>query len=108
MSDLVDNAIFAEIIDCCRQLLEGSIGVIAASRKISDLRFQLPGDLQSGDDLMCFVMVDSETDHLPVGPDRLHWAPDALKVKDDETAAYEDFHKSAAMAAARRLIHSYD
>jgi hypothetical protein len=87
-------------------LLEGSISVIEAARKLSSLRFSLVGD-QLDDDWRVFVGIDSETDHLPVGEVRKHWSADALAAKDAESQKTEEFYRDHALTAARSLLHRY-
>jgi hypothetical protein len=33
--------------------------------------------------------VNSESDALPIGPERKHWSPEALSEKDERANAYE-------------------
>jgi hypothetical protein len=37
-----------------------------------------------------WILVTSETDHLPIGEDREHWNPDVRREKDGEIHAYEE------------------
>ncbi|HEX4343245.1 MAG TPA: hypothetical protein VH255_07630, partial [Verrucomicrobiae bacterium] len=40
-------------------------------------------------DLIYFIAVNSQTDHLPIGEVRQHWNPEELREKDIEIAAFE-------------------
>jgi hypothetical protein len=93
------------IVTRCRDLLEGRIGVIEASRELSRSRFE--ADAETDPDLGVFVAIDSETNHLPVGTDRREWAPDALEAKDREIREYEQASRDDAYRAARSLLKKY-
>jgi hypothetical protein len=84
------------------KLIAGEVGVIEASRELSGLRHAITGPSQEY--LFQFVGIDSETDHLPLGPVREHWEPGALARKDLEIASYEESYRQAAVEAAEGLI----
>jgi len=56
---------------------------------------------------MVFVAIESETDHLPLGPVRQYWAKDSLTKKDDEIHAVDLFYREQALTAAQNIIHKY-
>ena len=84
-------------------MLEGRIGIIEGSRKLASLS-QRVGIVQFDADFLPFVVIDSETDHLPLGEVRLHWAADALAAKDAELVLAETFYREPAFEACSRLI----
>lgn len=86
-----------------QDILDGRIGVIEASRELSGLRFGVGGD-EWDPDFITFVGIDSETDDLPVGQVRQHWAPDALAAKDAEIARCEKMYRDPACEAASHLV----
>jgi hypothetical protein len=86
-----------------QDILDGGIGVIEASRLLSPLRFGVGGD-EWDPDFLTFVGIDSETDDLPIGPTRQHWAPDALAKKDAEIARCEALYREPAREAASHLV----
>ena len=92
-----------EIVLACRRMLSGQIGVLSAARQIKSLAFRLHGDKYVHDKFRIFIAIDSETDHLPVGPERRHWAPDALVRKD---ADIRDTRIPGARSPLRRLGRS--
>jgi hypothetical protein len=56
---------------------------ILAARDLSALRFSV--DVPEDDpDFTCFVAIDSETDALPIGPEREQWSTEALSRLDKE------------------------
>jgi hypothetical protein len=95
-----------KILALARSILSGESGIAEGSRHLAAWRFDVGAENDS--DFIFFVGVDSETDHLPIGPVRQHWNPDALRVKDAELAAYEAKVQEKAFEVCRSLIHKYD
>ena len=87
-------------------LIDRKIGTTLAARKLASLRHTLVGD-KFDDDWRTFIGIDSETDHLPTGEERRHWAPDALAAKDIEIQRAEDMYRDPALTAARNLLRRY-
>jgi len=87
-------------------ILDGSIGIVAGARQLTRLR--LPSRAERFSDVLVFVGIDSETDHLPLGEVRRLWNPAALKVKDAELAAYEVKVRERAFEACRALIKRFE
>ena len=87
-------------------LIDGKIGTILASRKLASLRHTLVGD-KFDDAWRTFIGIDSETDDLPTGEERRHWAPDALAAKDVEIQRAEDMYRATALSAAQNLLQHY-
>ena len=97
-----------EMVLTCQRMLGGQLGVVAAARQIKSLAFRLHGDKYVHDLFRVFIAIDSETDHLPVGPERRHWAADALAAKDAEIQRYEESWRADAFKAARKIVQSYE
>jgi hypothetical protein len=96
-----------EIVRVSRRILDGSVGVIAGAREMTQVRFRSHSN-EKDDDFLVFEGIDSETGHLPVGEVRKHWSLDALAQKDVEIKAAEDFFRARAHTAARTLIKRYE
>lgn len=92
------RALAQRIIDGQETLIEGSL-------KMRHYRFAM----KEGDNALwnIFNVVCSQSDHLPVGPTRLHWAPEALKAKDLEIDAIEKKYRDAVVKAARQIREDY-
>jgi hypothetical protein len=97
----------------CRQvrtlahrIISGEVGVIEGSREM--LKFQQWLHDWEDEDFRIFVGVDSESHHLPVGRVRDHWQPEALKKKDEEVRALEDFYRKDVVEAAVRVKAKYE
>ncbi len=66
-----------------RNVLAGVGDAILASRELRALRFSL-GVGEDDPDFTVFVAIDSETDSLPIGPDRALWSTEALARLENE------------------------
>ena len=84
-------------------MLCGELGIIAGSRLLVSLCSRV-SSLDHDPDFLLFVGIDSETDHLPVGDVRQHWAPVALASKDEEIRSAEAFYRDDAIAACKALL----
>ena len=93
-----------KIAQIAQRVLDGSIGIIAGAREIHSLCSGHVGLDERDPDLNTFVGIDSETDDLPIGEVRKHWALDALAKKDLEIARYEAMYRDSALEAAARLV----
>jgi hypothetical protein len=71
------------VVELARQILAGEIDVLDGSCKIAELRYELEVDPRD-EDFMAFVLVESETDHLPIGIEALNWSNEALARKEPE------------------------
>lgn len=95
-----------KIIAICEAILKEEIGIIAGSRRLKSLGYELSGD--HDEDFLLFVAIDSETDHLPVDWERRNWSDEALSIKDREICEAEAFYKEDAFTACRKLIERFD
>lgn len=94
-----------DVVKICRAVIDGDIGVIAASRKLRDLHYQMFQDVD--DDFRIFIGIESETDHLPVGDERQYWGDAILSEKDKEMAEYEDKKMEVVIESCKKLIDRF-
>jgi hypothetical protein len=94
-----------KIVAICEAMLREEIGIIAGSRRLAGLGFELFRD--HDEDFLTFVAIDSETDHLPVDVERHNWSVEALERKDKEIAGYEVSVKTDALETCRKLIERF-
>ena len=94
-----------KIVAICEAALAEEIGIIAASRRLSALGWELFD--AHDEDFITFDAVDSETDDLPVDIERRNWSAEALKRKDAEIAEAEALYKNNVIAACRKLIERF-
>lgn len=90
----------------CQRIIAGEESLIEGSRKMLQYRFWMKEE--ANDTWTIFQLLDSESDHLPVGPVRSHWNPEVLKEKDKEINQIEAFYKDAIQKAASRIFDQYE
>jgi hypothetical protein len=84
----VDSALKA--VEVASRVLAGLTSPILGARELSRLLVSLGCDLEDPD-YRTFVGIDSETDALPVGSARRHWAAQALAEKAPDIARAEEW-----------------
>lgn len=107
LSDIIASSDRRKIVQIAQGILEGTISIIAGARQLRVFAGGHAGIDERDPDFRTFVGIDSETDDLPVGESRRHWAADALAKKDVEIARCEDLFRDAAREAASHLIARY-
>ena len=96
------------VIEIAQSILDGDTGIIAGSRLLASLRFEIGlANPDFDEDFIVFMVIDSETDHLPIGKYREGWAADALARKDAEVTAIEERARGDALAGCLRLIERF-
>lgn len=96
----------AAMVALARAMLRGEVGVLEGSRKMLD--FVHTAGIDSRDeDLLVFVGIDSQEDHLPVGSERGFWSPDRLAALAPEIAKAEAVHRPGALAACKSLVRRF-
>jgi hypothetical protein len=82
------------------------MSVIMAARELRKLQFWVRAEQDP--DFLVFARIASETDELPAGSERRHWAAEALKAKDAQIASLEAAYQERALVAAKNLIQKYE
>ena len=75
-----------EVVQCCRDLLEGRLGVIETARLLRELAFRVRAE--DDPEFVLFRFLDSGSDAPPVGP-RRNWSASTLEREDPQIAAFE-------------------
>lgn len=86
-------------------LLKGRLGVIETARAMLPLAYWTK--VEGEPEFLLFRAIASETDDLPVGDVREHWATDALEREDLRIEAAEEFWREKALSAAEGLVERY-
>ncbi len=94
-----------EIVQRCRDLLEGRLGVIEAARLLQELAFRVRAE--NDPDFMLFRFLDSESHDLPVGPQRQYWSASALEREDAKVDAFQASWQRKACLSAKNLVQRY-
>jgi hypothetical protein len=100
-----------EVVRVAREILGGSVGIVAGARRMMNLYFdfaQRRSPMEKDKDILVFVGIYSESDHLPLGDFRRHWNKEALKIKDEELNRFELRVKERAFQACKNLIAKCD
>jgi hypothetical protein len=103
-SDIIASSDRQKIVEIARRILDGSMSIIAGSRQLRAFCGGHGRIDEFDPDFLTFVGIDSETDDLPVGESRHHWAAQALAKKDVEIARCEDLYRDVAREVASRLV----
>ena len=85
------------------QILAGTVDVLEAAIEMHRLRWQV--DVPENDpDFEAFRLVESETDALPIGTQREHWATEALARKEPELARSREWALATVKQECRNII----
>jgi hypothetical protein len=103
MTEKIMRSEKAKAIKTAEEMIVGKTGIIAGSRILSGLRFELEVP-EEYEEFLTFVAIDSETDDLPVGREREFWSPEALKEKDVEIQRCEVLYRKYAIEACESII----
>ncbi len=97
----------AKAIATATEMITGKLGIIAGARILATLRFEV-GVTEYDEDFLTFVAIDSETDDLPIGQQREHWATKALQEKDVEIKRCENLYQQNAIQACKNIIKRWE
>jgi hypothetical protein len=95
------------VVAAAEALLRGDVGVIEAVQRLSSLASSVVDDWFSDPEFTVFGVLDTETDHLPVGGVRKFWDSAALTEKDATIQRIEAANRLEVEAACRRLIDRF-
>jgi hypothetical protein len=98
-----EGSLRARVVAVARGVLDGSVDVLEGSRRLSTLlgRLELP---QEDEDLEAFLLIDSETDSLPVGAVRGRWSAAALEELEPRLAQARMWALAIANPSCHRVI----
>jgi hypothetical protein len=94
-------------LDAATAIVGGHLGVIEGCRRLSSLAHQLVPDWRVDSDFVVFGAVASDTDELPIGTVRQHWAPVALAREDLEIESAESFYRKSVISACNNVIDRF-
>jgi hypothetical protein len=75
-----------ELADVAARMLSGELDLIDGCRRLVQLHRQLGSPEHEA--ILTIIGIESETDDLPVGPERAQWAASALLEKDRQRDEY--------------------
>jgi hypothetical protein len=100
-----DADAIADAVAIARNVLDGKLDLLNGCAELS-YKVHL-GGLAADPEFGIFMGVWSESNHLPLGPDRRHWNAEALKRKDENIAQITAAYRETVLAACRRLIERF-
>jgi len=100
-------SLISRILEIARAVVAGTGEIIGSARELAHLLRDIGLENEDKNLVQLFVAIDSETDHLPVGPERTNWNPDSLKARDSEIAEYQVAFREDVLAACKKLIERY-
>lgn len=91
-----------EFTSVIRNMLSGKIDLLVGCRKLIQLRPYI--DIEEDEDWLIIVGIESETDDVPLGNERLTWNLDRLRIKDAEIQTYMKKTKPLLLDACRKVL----
>lgn len=80
--------------------LEGAVQVLAIKNRLTERSGRDP-------DFEAFLVIQSETDHLPLNAQRPLWSPEALERLEPQFKRTEEWARSFASQACKNLIERF-
>ena len=96
-----------EIAEAAHGMLSGTLSFIEGARLKCLLRGRAKLDDLDPDILVAFIAIHSETDALPIGEVRRHWASEALARLQPEIDSAENWAQEVGRAECQRLIDRF-
>lgn len=96
----------AYVVNIASQMLDGKIDIIEGARLIWRFQSELT-DQHLDSDFLIFIVIAAETDGLPVGSEREHWATSALIEKDKQVKHAEALYREQALISCKVLIERF-
>jgi hypothetical protein len=96
----------ARAVNIATQMLDGKTGIIEGARLLWRLQSEVT-DQDFDADFLIFILIVSETDGLPIGPERELWATSALIEKDKQVEHAQDLYREEALASCKALVERF-
>jgi hypothetical protein len=91
----------AEMVRVTSDMLEGRLSFLEGAVRITELRYN--ACLEDDQDALLFVVIESETDHLPLGEVQKLWDQDALRKLRPTIESWEKYAREEGLEACKRL-----
>ncbi|MEM5344267.1 DUF2489 domain-containing protein [Paraburkholderia azotifigens] len=96
------------LVELAHAMLDGKVSFLEGAVQVHTIKNRLIGIAERDADFGVFLVIMSETDHLPLEAQRHLWAPEALARLDPELKRTEEWARSFALQACRNLIARFD
>ena len=93
-----------ELVALARAMLSGELPYLEGADRVYTLRGRLSSSLDADEDLQAFMVISSETDHLPLQAQRHLWSPRALASLEPDIARVQVWAETFAPQACKSLI----
>jgi hypothetical protein len=96
----------AELVKIAKGMINEEIRPLLGARLLCYRFHQLKNEIDPK--IWRFIIgVDSESDGLPIGSERQHWAPEALREKDKIADDYEQRVRDDLIQVAKKLVTQF-
>ena len=96
----------SRVVEICTAILAGTLDVLDGCHSLASLRWE--AEVDEGDqDFVTFAAISSETDALPVGEVRKHWAPEALAKLDPDIQSATAWALPLAIPACKSVMRRF-
>ena len=96
----------AKVASLAAKILKKEMSMIEGAKEIVSLRDELDVD-EDDKDILAFVLIESETDDLPIGKVRRFWAKDALAEKGPDVKEAEQWAQGVGVDACKNLVERF-
>ena len=96
----------AKPVEICSGILAGRIHLLEGSHALASLRWDVDVD-ERDPDFLTFAAISSETDALPIGDVRTHWAPEALARLEPEIESAITWASPQALPACCSVMQRF-
>ncbi|MBP0596373.1 DUF2489 domain-containing protein [Paraburkholderia sp. LEh10] len=96
------------LVTVAQAMLDGELPYLEGAAQVLAIRSQLSGIADRDADFDVFVVIRSETDHLPLEEQRYLWPPEVLARLEPEFKQSEEWARSFAPQACRHLIERFN
>ena len=93
-----------QVVALAKAMLAGELPYLEGAYQICRLRGRIEGLADRDQDFDAFILIESETDHLPLQAPRHLWSDRALKELEPEFERTQSWAASLAEEACQRLI----
>ncbi len=94
----------SELVALAQAMLDGKLTFLEGSVRVVALKEQISNVADDDPDFLAFVLISSETDHLPLAAQRSLWSSEALARLEPEFKSVEDWARSFALEACKNFI----
>lgn len=92
------------LVALAKAMLDGTLSYFEGAPKVLELRNQIGGVRDRDEDFDAFVVIQSETDHLPLEAHRHQWSKEALAKLEFEFTKTEEWASTFAPRACKNII----